>query len=379
MNKKKKILFVEYFSFIGGGQVVLINLIKGLKKYYDVKVLLLNEGKLCDELKKLKVDYYLIKAPRKVKYRYFWTILPVVFKIYKYIKKIQPDLIYANCFFAVKILAPVIKLLKIKTIWHKHIIIDKKYNSYLASQIREYSKYVDKIICVSEAVRNSLINIGVDKNKLEVIYNGIEKPELNVLKERKKLREKLKVEEKFLIGSIGFFRENKGFEIFIRCAKELKSMIKNLKFILVGRSDTEDESQEKRLRQLIKDLNLKEDFILPGYIEKYKILPAFDLFVLPSYAEPFGLITLEAMALGIPVVAFASGGTREIIKDGYNGFMVKEINFKSLAQKIKSIIKNKRKLKKISQNAKKHILKNFNIKNQISKTVKIIDKYLSNT
>ncbi len=372
--QKKKILFVEYFSFIGGGQVVLLNLLKNLKQDYDIKVLLLNEGKLVKELKNIGVNYYIIKAPLKIKYRYFWNILPVSFKIYKFLKKIKPDLIYANCFFAVKLLAPIIKLLKIKTIWHKHIIIDKKYNSYLSRQIRKYSKFVNVIICVSHAVKESLINTGVNKDKLKVIYNGIEIPEINIKKERKKIREKYKIRNEFLIGSIGFFRENKGFDIFIKCAYELKKKLKNLKFILAGKSDLDSNSYEIKLKNLIKDLKLNNDFILPGYVDRYKILPAFDLFVLPSYAEPFGLITLETLSLGIPVVAFATGGSKEIIKNGYNGFLVNKVGYEFLTEKVLYILKNRKYLRKISKNARKYTRDKFGIKKQIVEIKKIISK-----
>ncbi len=379
MEKKKRILFVEYFSFIGGGQIVLLNLIKSLKKYYDIKVLLLNEGQLSKELQKLKIDYHLIQAPQKIKYRYFWQMFPAIFKIYRYIKEMKPDLIYANCFFAIKLLSPAIRLLKIKTIWHKHVIIEKKYNSYLAGQIRKYSKIADVIICVSNAVKKSLVDIGVDKDKLKVIYNGIKMPDINMIKVRKEIRKKYKIGDKFLIGSIGFFRENKGFDIFIKCAGELKKLIKNLKFMLVGKSDMTQNSTEKNLKQLAKDSGLEKDFIFAGYIEKYKILPAFDLFVLPSHAEPFGLVTLEALSLGIPVVAFATGGTKEIIKNGYNGFLVKKLDYKDLSKKIVNILQNRKKLKTIRSNAKKTIIEKFNIKNQILKMVKIIDKYSCKT
>ncbi len=375
--KKKKILFTEYFSFVGGGQVVLLNLIKNLKKDYEIKVLLLNEGKLVKELEKVGIDYYIIKAPLKVKYRYFWNILPVIFKIYQLLKKIKPDLIYANCFFAIKLLMPAIRLLKIKTIWHKHVIIDKKYNSYLAGQIRKYSKLVNIIICVSYAVRESLINIGVNKDKLKVIYNGIEIPELNIKKERKKIREKYKIKNEFLIGTIGFFRENKGFDIFIKCAYELKKKIKNLKFILAGKSDIGTGSYEIKLRNLIRDLKLNDNFIFPGYVDRYKILPAFDLFILSSYAEPFGLITLEALSLNIPVVAFATGGSKEIIKNGYNGFLVNKVNYKLLAEKVLYVLKNRKYLRKISKNASKYIWEKFGIKKQIIEIKKIINRLIA--
>jgi len=375
MKNRKKILFVEYFSFLGGGQVVLLNLLKYLRNDYEIYFLLFNRGQIEEKLKDLKINYFFIKAPEKVKYRYFWKMMPVLIKVYKFIKELKPDIIYANCYFAVKLLAPVLKILKIKAIWHKHIIIEKSYNSYLAREIRKYSKFVEKIICVSKAVKESLIKIGVSENKLVVIYNGIE-----LIKNKRVLREKIRkkynLNGKFVIGSIGYFRENKRFDIFISVANILKKFDKNFRFVLSGKSEKDDNFLEKKLENMVKNFKLNDIFIFTGYIERYKILPAFDFFVLPSQAEPFGLVTLEALSLGIPVIAFATGGTKEIIKDNKTGFLVTKIAPEYMASKILKIYKNKKLLNKIKINSKKLIENKFDLKIQIKRIRYLIENII---
>lgn len=372
MKNRKKILFVEYFSFLGGGQVVLLNLLKYLKNDYEIYFLLFNRGQIEKKLKELKINYFFIKPPDKVKYRYFWKIIPVLIKIYRFIKKLKPDIIYANCYFAVKLLAPVLRILKIKTIWHKHIIIEKNYNSYLASEIRKYSKFVEKIICVSKAVKESLIKIGVCEKKLVVIYNGIEF-EKNKKDMREKIRKNYNLNKKFVIGAMGYFRENKRFDIFIDMAKILKNFDCNFRFILSGEAVNGNNFLENKLRAMVKNYQLNDIFIFTGYVDRYKILPAFDIFVLPSQAEPFGLVTLEALSLGIPVIAFATGGTKEIIKDNKTGFLVKKVGPEYMANKILKVYKNRSLLNKIKINSKKLVKSKFDLKIQIANIKYLIE------
>src|SRR5271157_1611730 len=151
MTGKKKILFLEYFPFIAGGQNVLLSIIENLKKDYDVEALIFNRGEIENRLKELKVKYHFIQAPKTVKYRYFLAFAKFNKEIYEFIKDGGYDLIYTSGHFSTKLVVPALKKLKIPLIWHKHLIIDKGYFSYMASQVRKFSRFADKIICVSDA------------------------------------------------------------------------------------------------------------------------------------------------------------------------------------------------------------------------------------
>ncbi len=87
-----------------------------------------------------------------------------------------------------------------------------------------------------------------------------------------------------------------------------------------------------------------------------------DLFIAPGRYEGFGLTIIEAMAAGIPAVAFENVGTySEQILDKETGYLVSQISSEKLTEKLEEIIKNKRALKKMGQKARCHTQNNFNI------------------
>jgi glycosyltransferase involved in cell wall biosynthesis len=373
-KKKDNVLFLEYFPFLGGGQRITLKIAEYLKKKFNVRFLCFNDGPVLNELKKMDIPYDIMKAPENVKLRYFYRSIPFYYRFKKYLMENEIKLIYCNSYFTAKLATFVSKKTKIQVIWHKHVIIENKKKSYLAGQIRKISGYVDKIICVSQAVKQSMQRIGVDEKKLCIVYNGINIP----LKKKTKsiVRKKYKLNDFFVAGSIGFFRRNKGFELLIKAAGIVKQKQNNIKFFIAGKSDG-DYEYERELKSLVETNGLKNNVIFGGYIDWIECMDAFDIFVLPSYAEPFGLVTVEAGACGIPVVAFATGGTTEIIKDGINGFLAKEVSAEKLAEKIILAYNERKRLKAMGQKAKKIVKEKFNEKKMQKKVLNIVRKVMN--
>ncbi|HPD18335.1 MAG TPA: glycosyltransferase family 4 protein [Candidatus Goldiibacteriota bacterium] len=373
-KKKDNILFLEYFPFLGGGQRITLKIAESLKEEFNVRFLCFNDGLVLNELKKMGIPYDVMKAPGNAKLRYFYRSIPFYFRFKKYLMENDVKLIYCNSYFTAKLATFVSKKTKIPVIWHKHVIIENKKDSYLAGQIRKISGYVDKIICVSQAVKRSMQRIGVDEKKLCVVYNGINVP---LKKETKNtIRKKYGLNDFFVAGSIGFLRKNKGFKLLIKAATIVKRKKSSIKFFIAGKSDGDFE-YERELKSLVEENDLKDSVIFGGYIDWFECMDAFDVFVLPSYAEPFGLVTVEAGACGIPVVAFATGGTPEIIKDGVNGFLAKEVSAEKLAEKIIFAYNKRKRLKAMGQKAKKIVKEKFSEKKMQKKVLNIIRKVIN--
>ena len=106
MTGKKKLLFLEYFPFMGGGQKVLLDLIAGLKMHYDIEALVMNHGMMEAALEKNRVKTHFLQAPGKVKYRYFNQYLPFFIKLNRFLKENKYDLVYSGSLFASKLLVP---------------------------------------------------------------------------------------------------------------------------------------------------------------------------------------------------------------------------------------------------------------------------------
>jgi len=371
MSGKKKIIFAEYFSFIGGGQIVLLNLLKGLRKTYDVEVLLMKEGPFETLLKSNKIKYTIITAPKKPRYRYVFAYFRFAKTAYDYLRNSGASILYGNGFLSLKLMALPAYFAGVQMIWHKHIIVDKKPLSYFGLNAAFLSMFVKKIVCVSYAVMRSMKDAGVKSEKMAVIHNGMD-PLTFSKTQRNKIRAKYGMKDSFVAGTVGFFRRNKGIELLIDAAEIALKKGKNIKFLIAGKGAQGDEEYEKYLREKAGNKSLKNNFIFAGYGDRKLFVPAFDVFVLPSPAEPFGMVTLEASSMTVPVVAFNTGGTPEIIKDGVNGYLVNEVSAEALAAKLFDVMKNKKQLTKTGRAAGKNVKENFTVKEQVDKTASLI-------
>ena len=197
------------------------------------------------------------------------------------------------------------------------------------------------VICVSKAVASQF----KQNSKIRVIYNGFSSIEFDIdhKNRSREFREKQGLGDDLVVGTVGrikFLR--KGQETFVRAAKLLLQNGAKVKFIIVGTAFPGNEDHLIRLQALIEELNLKNDVILAGELaDPRPAYAAMDVFVLPSgQPEPFGGVVLEAMAMGLPVVATNIGGSVEQVLDGATGYLVEPNNEVELAHRIQFLLEH---------------------------------------
>jgi len=180
------------------------------------------------------------------------------------------------------------------------------------------------VICVSESVRESASRVIFFRSKLKTIYNGIH------FLERKcsNFRAQCNIaDDAILIGNVGNLYPVKGQKYLIRAFAELHTSCPDAVLALVGRG-----GEENSLRRLASDLNIPEDrVIFTGFRNDIEnIMNAFDVYVQPSLSEGHPVAVLEAMSLGIPVIAAAVGGIPEIIGEDRYGILVRPGSWEDL-------------------------------------------------
>lgn len=263
-----------------------------------------------------------------------------------------------------------------KRIYILHSDMDKNFLSKL--RFKKYDETISKeateIVTVSEFTRNRIQSSSYIKQKIQVIYNGINvKNSLSV--EEKKRRMPLDRKNKILM--IGNFLENKGQIKFIEVAAKICRENQNYQFVIVG--NVYDEEYYKKCYDLVKKYELEEYFnIYTGINNASEYIELFDIMVVPSlYDESFGLISVEAMASGVPVVAFACGGIPEVVKNDEDGFVVPIGDVDSMADKIKELTINPEKRKSISEMCKQHYKEKFSVEAMMERYINLIenDKY----
>jgi glycosyltransferase involved in cell wall biosynthesis len=154
---------------------------------------------------------------------------------------------------------------------------------------------------------------------------------------RERVREELGISDnETVVATIANYRPEKGYHDLLRAARQVIDAVPSVRFVAIGHGPLEREIQERH-----RSLQLGDRFLLLGYREDaVRLLSAGDLFVLASLHEGYPIALLEALALGLPVVATSVGAVREVITDGQEGLIVPAGDFTGLAAAIEKVVQD---------------------------------------
>ena len=218
----------------------------------------------------------------------------------------------------------------------------KKQMIYTAIE-RIAAPFCDKTICISDAEKKSALDKKICKEeKLQVIFNGVD---IEEYERRKKAgisvvtREVLQIpEDVFVVGMVGRISTQKAPEIFVTMAKQVKQEISNAYFIIVG-----DGNQREEIEEYAEKNGLIDSLLITGWIENaLDYVDLFDVAVLLSRWEGFGLVLPEYMLSGKPIVATRVDAIPDIIIDGENGLLVDVDDAQSAAEAVLKLHKDAR-------------------------------------
>ena len=243
------------------------------------------------------------------------------------------------------------------------------------------AKFKDVIVVNNKNDFEQAIKLKIKpKKELKLIHNGIdalkieflprEEARLKLFKNLSKKHGKI-FQAKFIIGTIANFYPTKGLEYLIDAVKTLikNYEIENLKLIIIG-----DGMKKENLKLKIENLKLERDIILTGQIpEAYKLMKAFDIFVLPSVKDGFPWVILEAMAAKLPIIATSVGALPEIIENGKNGILVEPKNPQKLAEAIKYLIENERTRQEMGIQAHQTVLFKFPVEKMVREAEELFE------
>ncbi|MDP8238762.1 MAG: glycosyltransferase family 4 protein [Candidatus Hatepunaea meridiana] len=203
-----------------------------------------------------------------------------------------------------------------------------------------YSR-LTKVLTITKRMRNLLIdNVAVQPDKVQCLYYAIDAENFRSHAEPKnKIRQRWGVsEEAFVVGIVGRLEPLKGQEILLKAAAQLTDIIPSLVIMIVGDETVGQAGELVRLKRLAADLSPKLQVVFTGYQSPPGcIVPSFDVSVLATRKETFGLVILEAMALSVPVIATNAGGVLEIIENGVSGILVEPENPQELANALERL------------------------------------------
>lgn len=252
--------------------------------------------------------------------------------------------------------------------------------SSLKNLIKKYLlKNVSAIIAISEENKNFLAAAYPHlANKISVVHNGIDIDEfenrLANFTEREKYRKEIfyAASRDKIILCVAELHPRKGIKYLIEAFAKIGD--EHSRLIVVG-----DGEQKSALEKLAKNLGAAEYVKFLGQRNDVpRLMASSDIFVLPSLAEAFGLVLLEAMLAKLPIISTNSGGVPEIIEHEKNGLLVPPANSNALSNAIKKLLASPDLNKKIIQAGYQIVKEKFHAKIMAEKTSAVYDKLLKN-
>lgn len=373
----KKILYLHAGAELYGADIVLLELLKNLdKKKFKPYVILPCDGPLVEKLKENNIWVNVIKYPI-LRRKYFNPsgIIRYIKEYYRYSKQINEivrkekiNLIHTNTAAVLEGIY-IKKRMNIKLIWHIHeIIVNPKFINKAISFL--ISRYADKVITVSEAVKRHLDSTGYfNNNEIKVIYNGVDNNEFKPDNRYDYIKEEFDIPNNAkIVGMIGRVNAWKGQQDFLNAIEITLDKYSNVYCMMVGGVFEGEEWRMKELEERISKMKNKDRIILSDYRNDTKnIHSLYDVFVLPSInPDPLPTVVLEAMASGTPIVGYRHGGICEMVKENYNGLLATATSYKELAKCINELIEDKQKCEIYRKNSLFRQKEKFSIKSYIS-------------
>ncbi len=326
-----RVLFVDHADFLGGAEQSLLELIKALDPTCFSITLACPPGVLLDtahahhirlvplDLRQVRGVKNLVSAPYK--------LVLGVSSLVRLIRSERIQIVHSNTMRASIYAALAARLSGAKFAWHVRDLHREGW------YLRLMSRWADAIIANSRAVARTLPSFA--RPKVTVVYNGLNLKEFDPTQfDRKACRAELGLRrEHFLIGNIGWLAPWKGQREFIGAAALVAAKCAQARFVIVGSTtDERYHTYAEELHTLARDL-LGDRLSWAGARQPVQpVLASLDLLLHCAEREPFGRVLIEAMAMRVPVIAFADGGPDEIIADGETGRLIQPHDTTGMAE-----------------------------------------------
>lgn len=226
--------------------------------------------------------------------------------------------------------------------------------------LKYVTKGADSVVVVSSSLREYLIGLGTDEERIIVLPNAVDPQVFGEFGKRDKIRSQLKINDEIIVGFVGTMKNYHGIDLCPLLCQIVKKEIPNIKFLLVGSFGSE--KNLNTFKNLLRANHVEEYFLLvggipllqvPGYIE------AMDICLVPDsnrFGSPIKLF--EYGALSKPTVSPSYGPIEEIIKDGVNGLLFEPYKITDMAKKVIKLAKNKDLARRLGYQLYQDILNN---------------------
>lgn len=371
-------MFPNKYNHVSG--IFVKHQVDELAKHYQVNVVATSFSHRL-EFDKLVLDNYQVNhvyfpilrfAFLSSLFAYRCFAIPIIRRI---VKEWKPEIIHVHdCRHVPELvnLAPALKRTKVPAFLTVHNIRthpNMLVNNYLIlfyriSLNRAYGHW-EKVFVVNDNLKN-VLSKHINKDRIIVIGNAVNHIHEIDINDLKQFTLKLS-SQAFKIISVGNLKAEKGFNLLIEAVQRIIASGVKIQLMIVG-----DGEERDRLYQMIEDYGLSKEVMLVGSLDNNivrNLYQFFDLFVLPSYSETFGIVYIEAMYAGLPVIGIKGQGIDGIVCHGENGLLAKPNSVESLINEIDFMLNNKETAMKMAERGMTLVKVEFILEDLIKKVM----------
>ena len=265
----------------------------------------------------------------------------------------------------------------IRLYYQQHMQIGKHKKDFIHTiRYRMLDAWISPLLWLAEEVKQKT---NINPKKVHTIPLGLETEKLlqnSITKEEAKTFWNLETEYP-VIGIIGRLDRQKNQHLLIEAVKRLKEQQIFITLLIVGEPTKEPIHQDyaEELRKLVKDAEIEDRVYFHPFTNQIAAFySALDVFVMATNRETYGMVTIESILYGTPVIASNSGGSPEILKQGEYGTLFEQGNIDDLTEKIKYVLTNSEQIQQKAAKAKEHIIEYFDYQSECEKIMDLIRK-----
>ena len=339
----------------GGAETVFIDLATRLPKdKYRSVVQIRGKGWVYEELRRRGMDPVLLDAKGSFNWRYLASLRKLIAS--ERVDLVQSHLLGSNVYCS---LAGLLTGIPVVATFHGEVDIgeNERFKKIKSSAINAGAA---RIIAVTDSLRDDILSrTSLRRNKIDVIYNGIDTSLFQRARSNTLRREYGWSDDDIIIGSLGNIRTAKGYDILLKAAALLQQSSRSYQFVVAGQGKGRLFDD---LMQLRKELNLEDRVHFLGFIDdSAEFLSNLDLFLSSSISEGLPLSAIQAMVARLPVIATRCGGYEGLITDRENGWLVEVGNPGAIATAIEAVAVDSGLQSKLGDNARKYAIDTFDI------------------
>lgn len=359
---KMNILYLTNHLNTGGITSYVLSLAGGLKARGHNVYVASSQGELIPRFMDAGIGYLPIPIRTKSEVNCF-KILPSFFKCSAFIKEKNIGIIHSNTR-VTQVLGSLLEYFSDRP----HISTCHGFFKQRLSR-RLFPCWGKKVIAISQGVKEHLVgDFKVNENDIVVIHNGIDVDKFRGqgIGDRGQGKKELGLGDGPVVGIVARLSDVKGHIYLIEAMPAVFNKVPDAQLLIAGEGKMKGE-----LAALGKRLGIAQSiFFVPSVNDTRMVYRALDLFVLPSLKEGLGLALMEAMAFGLPCIGSDVGGIKDLIKDKFNGLLIKPGDSRGLSEAILKLLLDKEEAFALGERARVFISEKFSLRRMVLETEK---------